>query len=104
MQVGVIWVLDTLDMVLISHTLYWYLVTNYGNPEGLSRTVWCVVTWPYTERSYLRLRGAGVQMYAGVLLSSDGIMLTCLCIASYSRHGECTVRIISAYADTYGIY
>lgn len=33
-------VLDTLHFGLISHTVYFYMVTNFGDYETLSRTVW----------------------------------------------------------------
>ena len=33
-------VLDAFDMALICHILYWYLITNYGNPFSLQNPVW----------------------------------------------------------------
>lgn len=32
--------LDTFDMCLICHILYWYLISNYGNLASLSDPVW----------------------------------------------------------------
>ena len=34
--------LDSFDMALICHILYWYLINNYGNVLSLSNPVWCV--------------------------------------------------------------
>ncbi|KAI0749098.1 hypothetical protein C8Q74DRAFT_1374202 [Fomes fomentarius] len=33
--VGAVWVTDTAHQALISHTVYWYLVTTYGDPTAL---------------------------------------------------------------------
>ncbi|KAI0801433.1 hypothetical protein C8Q74DRAFT_491612 [Fomes fomentarius] len=33
--VGAVWVTDTVHQALISHTVYWYLVTTYGDPSAL---------------------------------------------------------------------
>ena len=35
-QVAVIWILDTIHQGLILHSVYAYLVTNYGNPIALT--------------------------------------------------------------------
>ncbi|KAH9931602.1 uncharacterized protein BXZ73DRAFT_101515, partial [Epithele typhae] len=32
-----VWASDTVHQVLISHALYWYLVTHYGQPAALTR-------------------------------------------------------------------
>ncbi|KAH9933255.1 uncharacterized protein BXZ73DRAFT_101215 [Epithele typhae] len=32
--------LDTLHLVLALHTVYWYLVTNFGNSDNLNNSVW----------------------------------------------------------------
>ncbi|VDC03992.1 unnamed protein product [Peniophora sp. CBMAI 1063] len=41
--VGIVFLLDTLHQVLISHAVYIYLVTNYFNPAILTTVVWSVV-------------------------------------------------------------
>ncbi|KAH9929264.1 uncharacterized protein B0H18DRAFT_1209996 [Fomitopsis serialis] len=33
-------VLDTLHIILIMHMIYYYLVTNYDNPDALAESVW----------------------------------------------------------------
>lgn len=35
--------LDTFDMCLIGHTLYFYMVINYGNPSVLAAPVWSMI-------------------------------------------------------------
>ncbi|KAH7920433.1 hypothetical protein BV22DRAFT_802879 [Leucogyrophana mollusca] len=35
-----IWVLDTLHVSLMCHSLYYYLVSNYSNPSALASGVW----------------------------------------------------------------
>ncbi|EPQ51003.1 hypothetical protein GLOTRDRAFT_118079 [Gloeophyllum trabeum ATCC 11539] len=44
--VAVLWLLDTVHIILCTITIYWYLVTNYGNPSTLddSRCIWKVQT------------------------------------------------------------
>ncbi|KAI0701744.1 hypothetical protein C8Q76DRAFT_240633 [Earliella scabrosa] len=41
--VAILWVLDTLHIVLISHTVYEYAVTHFGNPVELQKPTWSVV-------------------------------------------------------------
>ncbi|KIP02760.1 hypothetical protein PHLGIDRAFT_122186 [Phlebiopsis gigantea 11061_1 CR5-6] len=41
--VFVLWALDTFDMCLIGHTLYFYMVINYGNPSVLAAPVWSMI-------------------------------------------------------------
>ncbi|KAI6104408.1 hypothetical protein F5141DRAFT_1293292 [Pisolithus sp. B1] len=38
--VGAIWILDTLHAAFMCHTLYYYLITNYGVPTSLEYDVW----------------------------------------------------------------
>lgn len=39
-SVGVLMALATLHMVFTIHALYYYLIVNFGNPEGLDTIVW----------------------------------------------------------------
>ncbi|KAK1231007.1 hypothetical protein PQX77_005894 [Marasmius sp. AFHP31] len=41
--VALVLLFDTVHMVLISHTLYTYLIINYGNPPALGSTVWSLL-------------------------------------------------------------
>ncbi|KAF7301610.1 hypothetical protein MIND_00726500 [Mycena indigotica] len=34
---------DTIHQALISHTVYWYCVTNFNNPDALSMLVWSIL-------------------------------------------------------------
>nr|GAT53810.1 predicted protein [Mycena chlorophos] len=34
---------DTIHQALISHTVYFYAITNYNNPEALERLVWSIL-------------------------------------------------------------
>ncbi|KAI0343829.1 hypothetical protein BDW22DRAFT_1211507 [Trametopsis cervina] len=43
LTVPLLWCLDTLDMCLIFHILYWYLITNYGDPTSLSDPTWSII-------------------------------------------------------------
>ncbi|EKM52979.1 uncharacterized protein PHACADRAFT_259153 [Phanerochaete carnosa HHB-10118-sp] len=39
--VGSLWLVDTLDTALLSHIIYWYLVTNFGSSSALMKPlVW----------------------------------------------------------------
>ncbi|KAK7061421.1 hypothetical protein R3P38DRAFT_3166393 [Favolaschia claudopus] len=41
--VGGVFVCDTVHQALISHTVYWYVISNYGNPDALPRLVWSIL-------------------------------------------------------------
>ncbi|KAJ7591424.1 hypothetical protein C8J56DRAFT_562734 [Mycena floridula] len=41
--VATVWFFDTIHQGLISHTVYWYVVTNYSNPEKLNDLVWSIL-------------------------------------------------------------
>ncbi|KAJ7179458.1 hypothetical protein C8R46DRAFT_1212016 [Mycena filopes] len=34
---------DSIHQALISHTVYWYVITNYSHPESLSNLIWSVL-------------------------------------------------------------
>lgn len=38
--------LDTFDMFLVAHVLYFYLITHYGDPASLTNPIWSVRTEP----------------------------------------------------------
>ncbi|EIM81689.1 uncharacterized protein STEHIDRAFT_125199 [Stereum hirsutum FP-91666 SS1] len=40
--VFVLWVADTLHLALCTHTIYWYLVSNYLRPSALLETEWSI--------------------------------------------------------------
>lgn len=39
-MVAILWILDAAQLSLSTVTIYWYLVTNFNNPEALARTFW----------------------------------------------------------------
>ncbi|KAJ6539006.1 hypothetical protein B0H19DRAFT_337450 [Mycena capillaripes] len=41
--VGLVFVCDSIHQALISHTVYWYVITNYSHPEALSNLVWSIL-------------------------------------------------------------
>ncbi|KAJ7873327.1 hypothetical protein B0H14DRAFT_3106848 [Mycena olivaceomarginata] len=41
--VGVVFVCDSIHQALISHTVYWYVITNYSDPAALSTLVWSIL-------------------------------------------------------------
>ncbi|KAH9482476.1 hypothetical protein JR316_0004576 [Psilocybe cubensis] len=41
--VGAVWFFETVHQVLISHTVYYYVITNYNNPNTLGDIVWSVL-------------------------------------------------------------
>ncbi|PSS08918.1 hypothetical protein PHLCEN_2v3408 [Hermanssonia centrifuga] len=43
--------LDSFDMCLICHILYWYLVSNYGNPVSLAAPIWSIIYSKFTYES-----------------------------------------------------
>jgi hypothetical protein len=49
--------LDTTHQALISHSIYYYVVTNYNNPAGLADMVWSIIL----EVSFTGLTGLLVQ-------------------------------------------
>ncbi|EJD50435.1 hypothetical protein AURDEDRAFT_58435 [Auricularia subglabra TFB-10046 SS5] len=40
--VATIMVLDMVHLCCVTHTLYWYLVTNFGDYDTLGRIVWSI--------------------------------------------------------------
>ncbi|EMD41094.1 hypothetical protein CERSUDRAFT_91852 [Gelatoporia subvermispora B] len=41
--VSAVWVFDTIHQALISHTVYTYVITNFGNAEELGSLVWSLI-------------------------------------------------------------
>ncbi|KAL4244634.1 hypothetical protein ABKN59_009174 [Abortiporus biennis] len=40
--VAILWILDTLDLIFVSHLVYFFTITNYANPKALSGVPWSV--------------------------------------------------------------
>jgi hypothetical protein len=47
--------MDTFDMALVGHVVYWYSVTNYGQPSSLAKPVWCVSIKSMSAAAHLHL-------------------------------------------------
>ncbi|KAI0744266.1 hypothetical protein C8Q80DRAFT_1185950 [Daedaleopsis nitida] len=43
--IAVLWVLDTLHVILTSHTVYFYSITHFGDVEALTKITWCAVVY-----------------------------------------------------------
>ncbi|KAF8063374.1 hypothetical protein FPV67DRAFT_239993 [Lyophyllum atratum] len=69
---------DTVHAVLISHSAYFYLVSNYFNPQILSKMIWSLLL----EALFTTLSGAFVQVFytARVWRLSKGNILLTGCI------------------------
>ncbi|KAF9008011.1 hypothetical protein BDQ17DRAFT_1350411 [Cyathus striatus] len=44
--VSVLWVLDTTSLIMVSHGVYTWVITNYANPLGLNIVVWTILAEP----------------------------------------------------------
>ncbi|EMD36551.1 hypothetical protein CERSUDRAFT_84724 [Gelatoporia subvermispora B] len=73
--VTALWVLDTADVFIVGHILYWYMVINYTNPLSLVMPVWSLIVHvTFTSVSNFLVRG----MFANRVwkLSHGNIILT----------------------------
>lgn len=73
--VTVLWLLDTADVFIVGHILYWYMVVNYTNPLSLVSPVWSLIVHvTFTSVSNFLVRG----MFATRVwkLSHGNIILT----------------------------
>ncbi|KAF9569423.1 hypothetical protein CPC08DRAFT_182786 [Agrocybe pediades] len=41
--VAAVWTFETIHQILITHTVYYYIVTNYDNPSSLGGIIWSVL-------------------------------------------------------------
>ncbi|KAF8913735.1 hypothetical protein CPB84DRAFT_1840537 [Gymnopilus junonius] len=41
--VAAVWMFETVHQALISHTVYYYVITNYNSPDTLGKIVWSVL-------------------------------------------------------------
>ncbi|KAF9483932.1 hypothetical protein BDN70DRAFT_873049 [Pholiota conissans] len=84
--VGSIWFFETVHQALISHTVYYYVVTNYNNPNVLDKIVWSILL----EVLFNGLIGLLVQGFLALRvwrLSGNNLPLTvvvgCLVLAGF---------------------
>ncbi|KAH7908049.1 hypothetical protein BJ138DRAFT_1208744 [Hygrophoropsis aurantiaca] len=102
-----LWFLDAFHLILITHLIYYYLVTNYFNPPVLPVIVWSfklqavvqvLVVYSihclYAQRLYLNNIG-GSRFWCG-----DCIMLGCLSLSSlyrFDRHPDAVLASSMCY-------
>ncbi|KAJ7638495.1 hypothetical protein FB45DRAFT_903044 [Roridomyces roridus] len=88
--VAVVFVFDSVHQVLISHTVYWYVITNYSHPQELSRLVWSILL----EVLFNGLIGFIVQSFLTMRvwrLSNRNIPLTVLTASLVLAEFACSV-------------
>ncbi|KAA1465966.1 hypothetical protein DENSPDRAFT_876136 [Dentipellis sp. KUC8613] len=96
--VGAVWVCDTVHQILISHTMYTYVITNFANPAILGELVWSLIVEVlfngftavlvqcfFTLRIY-RLSNKNVPITAVVLLLVIGQFGVTVAYASKAIH------------------
>ncbi|KAJ8520736.1 hypothetical protein ONZ45_g2452 [Pleurotus djamor] len=44
----ILWLLDSLHIILVTHTVYFYTVSNYADPLSLNTPIWSNVSQVYT--------------------------------------------------------
>jgi len=80
--VMLIWFVDALHVVLCTHTIYHYLVTNYNNPPALRTTVWSLAL----QTDCNGLVGMLVELFFArrvYKLSGNVILTLIICILSF---------------------
>lgn len=73
--VGGVWFFDSVHQMLISHTVYYYVISNYNNPAILTNMVWSILL----EVLFNGFIGLLVQMFLTLRvwrLSSQNVLLT----------------------------
>ncbi|KAF9057471.1 hypothetical protein BJ165DRAFT_35260 [Panaeolus papilionaceus] len=94
--VSAVWIFETIHQALISHTLYHYVVTNYNNPDSLSRMVWSILL----EVLFNGLIGLLVQGFLALRvwrLSNNNVPLTAMVsgfiVAGFARSMRLTTWV-----------
>ncbi|KIM45957.1 hypothetical protein M413DRAFT_441013 [Hebeloma cylindrosporum] len=73
--VGAVWLFETVHQLLISHTVYYYVITHYNHPATLDRIVWSILL----EVLFNGLIGMLVQGFLAMRvwrLSGHNVLLT----------------------------
>ncbi|KAJ6516242.1 hypothetical protein C8R45DRAFT_1142012 [Mycena sanguinolenta] len=66
--VGLVFVCDSVHQALISHTVYWYVITNYSRPEALSNLVWSIlVSVSAVDRFFVDTRAQLEVLFNGLI-------------------------------------
>ncbi|KAJ7283456.1 hypothetical protein C8J57DRAFT_1292608 [Mycena rebaudengoi] len=88
--VGSVFVFDSIHQALISHTVYWYVITNYSHPAALSRLVWSILL----EVLFTGFIGLIVQSFLTMRvwrLSNKNIALTAITASLVLAEFGCSV-------------
>ncbi|KAJ7122783.1 hypothetical protein C8R44DRAFT_875986 [Mycena epipterygia] len=88
--VGLVFAFDSIHQGLISHTVYWYVITNYSHPEALSTLVWSILL----EVLFNGLIGLIVQSFLTMRvwrLSNKNIALTAVTASLVLAEFGCSV-------------
>ncbi|KAJ7087187.1 hypothetical protein B0H15DRAFT_302035 [Mycena belliarum] len=88
--VGIVFVFDSVHQALISHTVYWYVITNYSNPAALETLVWSILL----EVLFNGLIGLIVQGFLTMRvwrLSNKNIPLTAIAVSLVLGEFGCSV-------------
>lgn len=88
--VGGVWFFDSVHQMLISHTVYYYVISNYNNPAILTNMVWSILL----EVLFNGFIGFLVQMFLTLRvwrLSSQNIPLTAVVGALVLAEFGCSV-------------
>ncbi|KAI0253248.1 hypothetical protein BJV78DRAFT_222799 [Lactifluus subvellereus] len=78
--VAVLWILDTLQLALLSHAMYYFLILNYARPETLAFSVWSLdleiapsVIVTFTVRCFFTVRlwhlSRGNKILIGIIMA-----------------------------------
>ncbi|KAJ7499264.1 hypothetical protein FB451DRAFT_1204840 [Mycena latifolia] len=88
--VGLVFVFDSIHQALISHTVYWYVITNFNRPEALPYLVWSILL----EVLFNGLIGLIVQSFLTMRvwrLSNKNIALTAVTASLVLAEFGCSV-------------
>ncbi|KAJ7781603.1 hypothetical protein B0H16DRAFT_1878275 [Mycena metata] len=88
--VGLVFTFDSIHQALISHTVYWYVITNYSHPDALSKLVWSILL----EVLFNGLIGLIVQSFLAMRvwrLSNRNVALTAVTSSLVLAEFGCSV-------------
>ncbi|KAK0206186.1 hypothetical protein DFS33DRAFT_1312903, partial [Desarmillaria ectypa] len=102
--VAIVWLFDSIHQALISHTVYYYVVTNFSNPAELENLVWSILL----EVLFNGFIGFLVQSFLTMRvwrLSNEKVPLTAVIAALVLAEFGCSVAFtiqsmkLSTWAD-----
>ncbi|KAK0191314.1 hypothetical protein F5146DRAFT_1121575 [Armillaria mellea] len=102
--VAIVWLFDSIHQALISHTVYYYVVSNFSNPAQLENLVWSILL----EVLFNGFIGFLVQSFLTMRvwrLSNENVPLTTVIAAMVLAEFACSVAFtiqsmkLSTWAD-----